>query len=267
MVWRIDREVAVLLASGSRALLLQVAHPLVAAAVADHSRFRSDPVGRLRATLDAIYAFAFADVQRVDHVVQSVTRLHSAVRGTAPDGEPYSARDPHLLLWVYSTLIDSSILAYETFVKHLTPAEREACYAEFQRAGHVWGLQAAQFPPTLAALRAWMAALVDSGEVHVTDQGREIAQTILRPPAWWWPFLIPFQPVTVWLLPPQLREQFGYGWGPRREACMRQLAAISRWLVPKLPRALRDLPVARSADRRVRTHGARLELAARPERR
>src|SRR5687767_4685199 len=91
MVWTIDREVAVLLGSGSRALLLQVAHPLVAAAVANHSRYRSDPLGRLRDTLDAIYAFAFEDLPRVHHVVEGVNRLHSAVRGSAPDGRAYFA--------------------------------------------------------------------------------------------------------------------------------------------------------------------------------
>jgi uncharacterized protein (DUF2236 family) len=267
MAWQINREAAVLLASGARSLLLQVAHPLVAAAVADHSRFRSDPLGRLRGTLDAIYDFAFADMQRVEHVVQGVTRLHSAVRGTTPDGEPYSALDPHLVLWVYATLIDTSILTYETFVQPLRDAEREACYAEFQRAAYVWGLQPEQFPPTLAAMRAWMATLIDSGEVHVTDQGRQLAQLVLRPRAWWWPVLIPFQPVTMWLLPPALREQFGYSWGPRREACMQRFAAMSRWLVPKLPRAVRDLPVARAAYKRIRARGARLELASRPERR
>src|ERR1051325_2805260 len=62
VTWRISRETAVLLGGGSRALLLQVAHPKVAAAVDDHSRYRSDPLGRLRDTLDAIYAFTFADV-------------------------------------------------------------------------------------------------------------------------------------------------------------------------------------------------------------
>src|SRR5436305_11494123 len=108
MTWRVDREAMVLLGSGSRALLLQVAHPLVAAAVAAHSRYRSDPLGRLRDTLDAIYSFAFADTQRALGVVQSINGLHAHVQGRAPSGEPYSALDSHLLLWVYATLIDSS---------------------------------------------------------------------------------------------------------------------------------------------------------------
>src|SRR5438067_11677283 len=116
MTWRVDREAMVLLGSGSRALLLQVAHPKVAAAVADHSRYRSDPLGRLRDTLHAIYGFAFADSRRAGRIVARINALHSRVIGTTPEGAAYAARDPHLLLWVYATLIDSSLLAYDTFV-------------------------------------------------------------------------------------------------------------------------------------------------------
>src|SRR5690242_4971902 len=126
MTWRVDRELAVLLGSGSRALLLQVAHPKVAAAVADHSRYRSDPLGRLRDTLNAIYGFAFQDLPTVEGILDHIHCLHTRVRGTTPDGNHYSALDPHLLLWVYATLIDSSLLAYETFVAPLSRSDRDA---------------------------------------------------------------------------------------------------------------------------------------------
>src|SRR5690349_9256983 len=128
VTWRVDREIVVLLGSGTRALLMQVAHPKVAAAVVDHSRYRSDPLGRLRDTLDAIYGFAFADSARANQIIEHIHALHLRVRGHTPDGAPYSALDPHLLLWVYATLIDSSLLAYDTFVGPLTPAERDAYY-------------------------------------------------------------------------------------------------------------------------------------------
>src|SRR5215207_8030559 len=206
MVWTINREAAVLLGSGLRALLLQVAHPLVAAAVADHSRFRADPLGRLRDTLEAIYSVAFGDLARAQQVVQGVTRLHAAVHGRAPDGRPYSALDPDLLLWVYATLIDSSLLAYETFVLRLTDAERAATYAEFGRAAPVWGIPPEHFPSSLTALRGWMAEQIESGDVQVSRQGRDLGRLILRPPVWWLPApaTLPLELVTVWLLPPRL---------------------------------------------------------------
>ena len=253
MTWRVDREVMVLLGSGSRALLLQVAHPKVAAAVADHSRYRSDPLGRLRDTLDAIYGFAFDDTRRVERIVHGVTALHRHVQGHTPDGDAYSALDPHLLLWVYATLIDSSVLAYETFVQPVAPAERERYYAEFRRAGHLWGIPAEGFPDSFAALRAWMADLIAHGEVRVTPQGRQVGRYILEPPVWWLPppAALALRLVTVWLLPEALRSGFGYDWGPRRERLMRTLAATSRRVVPHLPHAVRDLPIAHAAQRRV----------------
>lgn len=254
VTWRVDREIAVLLGSGARALLLQVAHPKVAAAVAGHSRYRTDPLGRLRDTLDAIYGFAFEDARRVERIVQHINGQHSRVHGVTPDGEPYTAHDPHLLLWVYATLIDSSLLAYETFVSPLEPADRELYYTEFRRAGPIWGIPPEHFPSSLAELRSWMADLIDTGEVQVTEQGRQVGRYILEPPVWWLPapLSIPLRLVTVWLLPPPLRAGFGFAWGPRRDRLMRRVGASSRAIVPRLPHLVRDLPLARAADGRVK---------------
>jgi uncharacterized protein (DUF2236 family) len=258
MVWRVDREIAVLLGSGARALLLQVAHPKVAAAVAEHSRYRADPLGRLHATLDAIYTFAFAESTRACAVVEAINRRHATIRGLTPLGEPYAALDPTLLLWVYATLIDSSMLAYETFVSPLRAEEREAYYAEMRRTGPLWGIPLDKFPATLPDLRSWMADLIDRGEVQVSEQGRTASRFIVRPALWWLPpgLTLPLEVVAVWLLPPRLRQQFGFAWGPRRERVMRALAAASRLVVPRLPSPVRDLPIARAAERRVRSEHA-----------
>jgi uncharacterized protein (DUF2236 family) len=254
IAWRVNRELVVPLTNGSRALLLQVAHPKVAAAVVDHSRYRSDPLGRLRDTLDAIFAFTFGDMRRVEDVVGHIHGLHTRVQGATPDGLPYSALDPHLLLWVYATLLDSSLVGYETFVGQLLPADRERYYAEFVRSGDVWGIPRDAFPSSLVELRAWMDSMIASGEVHVSPQGREVGRYILDPPVWWIPppAALPIRVLTVWLLPAALRSDFGYTWGPRRERVMRAAAACSRVVVPRLPHVMRDLPIARTADRRVR---------------
>jgi uncharacterized protein (DUF2236 family) len=250
--WRVDRELAVLIGSGSRALMLQVAHPRVAAAVADHSRYRSDPLGRLRDTLSAIYGFTFEDMPGVKRIVAHIHELHTRVRGSTPDGNRYSALDPHLLLWVYATLIDSSLLAYDTFVERLSAAEREMYYAELAEAGPLWGIPPARFPPSLTSLREWMDDLVASGEVQVTPQGRDVGRFILNPRVWWLPPPAAglLQLITVGLLPPALRAGFGYRWGPRQAAALRRLAQCSRAVVPRLPHVVRDLPMARAAYRR-----------------
>ena len=242
-----------LVGSGTRALMLQVAHPKVAAAVDTHSRYRSDPLGRLRDTLNAVFGFSFGTIATAQRILDHIHLLHTRVRGQTPDGEHYSALDPHLLLWVYATLIDSSALAYETFVGPLSPRESATYYDEFRRTAPLWGVPPRLVPETFGDLRAWMAGLITSGEVHVSPQGRYVGQFILNPRKWWAPPPIPelLKLVTVWLLPPPLRAGFGCSWGPGREMLMCGLAATSRALVPHVPHMVRDLPIARAADRRV----------------
>jgi uncharacterized protein (DUF2236 family) len=259
-VWRVNRHLVVWAAGGGRALLLQLAHPLVAAAVAEHSRFEADPLARLRHTLAASYAYVFADAAAARATVGAVGRRHARVRGALPAaagrhpaGAPYHALDPELLLWVYATAVDSWLVAFERFVGRLVPEEREAYYAAARRPGPLWGIPPERFPPDVPALRAWMAEAVARGEVAVGDQARTLARLVLRPPVWWLPAPA-FAPLTlpaVWLLPPALRAAFGLSWGPRREGAMRAAAAASRRLLPRLPAPLRDVPAARAAERRV----------------
>ena len=65
MMWTVNRE-SVLLLGGRAALLMQLAHPLVAAGVADHSDFRSDSLRRLRRTLDSMLSIIFGDVETAE---------------------------------------------------------------------------------------------------------------------------------------------------------------------------------------------------------
>jgi uncharacterized protein (DUF2236 family) len=114
--WRIDREVMVL-AGGSGALLMQLAHPAVAAGVAEHTDFRADPFARLRRTLAATHAVVFGSTPRAERAIRRVNAIHAAVRGKVPEtGEPYRALDPTLLLWVHATLVDTAIRVSDRFV-------------------------------------------------------------------------------------------------------------------------------------------------------
>ena len=74
--WRIGRELALLL-GGGRALLLQVAHPLVAAGVAEHSDFRENPWKRLEGTMNAVWAVVFGTRAQADRAASRVHAMHS----------------------------------------------------------------------------------------------------------------------------------------------------------------------------------------------
>ena len=107
VIRRVDGE-GVLLLGGGRALLMQLAHPAVAAGVSDHSDFRDDPFVRLRRTLDASYAIVFGEADEAAEVAAAVRAVHATVTGPG-----YRADDPALLLWVHATLVDTALRIYE----------------------------------------------------------------------------------------------------------------------------------------------------------
>lgn len=107
--WRIVAEPAAIV-GGVRALLVQLLHPLAMAGVAQHSRFRDAPLERLRNTSAYVTATTFGSTREALAMARRVRAAHAPVRGTAPDGRPYRAAEPHLLAWV-SVSLTSSFLA------------------------------------------------------------------------------------------------------------------------------------------------------------
>jgi uncharacterized protein (DUF2236 family) len=104
---------AAMFVGGLRALLLQSLHPLAMAGVAEHSDYRNDPWGRLQRTADFVATTTFGPISLAQQAVARVTAVHRRVVGVAPDGRPYAANDPHLLLWVHIVEIDSFLRAYQ----------------------------------------------------------------------------------------------------------------------------------------------------------
>src|SRR3989449_5455735 len=140
---RVNRE-NILLLGGGRALLMQLAHPKVAAAVYEHSDFRSQPDRRLRRTIRMTMAIVFGDRETALAAARAVNQTHSRVRGPS-----YRALDPDLLRWVHATLVDSALVTYETFVKPLSVGEREDFYQESKLLGELLGIPHEDFPPSL----------------------------------------------------------------------------------------------------------------------
>src|SRR5215207_10533073 len=72
LIWRVDREAAVFLGAG-RALLLQLAHPWVAAGIAEHSTTLADPIGRFHRTFAIMFTLVFGSLDQACAVAR---RLH-----------------------------------------------------------------------------------------------------------------------------------------------------------------------------------------------
>ena len=268
-----------LLGAGPRALLLQIAHPLVAAGVAEHSDFRSDPWARLSGTLRSYLRIVYGTADAARAEIRRLNELHRGIRGEVLDpdvrqrlGRRYSALDPALALWVHATLVDSTIAAYHNWIEPLSRDEQARYYAETLPVGRAFGIPASLLPEDLEAFETYLDdMLAPSGPVEVGDLARELADGILHPPlgpavaAAGWPFTllagvvdaVParayawlFWP-SIGLLPASVREGYQFPWGVRHRVVSTWLVATWQAWRPMLPPAFRQMPQALSADRRV----------------
>ena len=256
LTWRVNREGALLL-GGGRALLLQVAHPLVAAGVAQHSNYREDPFGRLYRTLDTVTTIVFGTTEEAHAAAEKLRRIHGHVRGTTEDGTPYEANDPDLLMWVHATLVDTSILVYETYIGSLAPFEKHQYYEEQKRLGEQFGVPLEHQPATYSDFNDYVHEMLYGGrELRVTAELRDVADASLRPklpvPFVGRPAIEYLNLVTTALMPEWLRTELGLPWSPRRERLHTAQRGVIRRLIPVLPSLLRDFPPARTAERRLR---------------
>ena len=114
ITWKIMGDVSSFI-GGIRALLIQAAHPEVAAGVANHSTYRDDPLGRLSRTASYVTATAFGAMPEVEKSIKMVSSAHRPVVGTSSRGEKYSAGNPEMAAWVHNALIDSFLVSYQNF--------------------------------------------------------------------------------------------------------------------------------------------------------
>jgi uncharacterized protein (DUF2236 family) len=164
---------------GLRALLLQSLHPLAMAGVAEHSDYRSDPWGRLQRTAEFLSATTFGNVETAEEAIARVRRVHEHVRGVASDGTPYSAGDPHLLMWVHIAELDSFLAAYQHHGSaRLTPAESDEYVRDAATVARKLGV--IDPPVTVAELRTAIEAY--RPELRGTPEARDAARFLLLEP-------------------------------------------------------------------------------------
>jgi uncharacterized protein (DUF2236 family) len=242
---RINAERLVLL-GWSRAILLQLAHPLVAAGVYDHSSFRASrltAVKRLHHTIQSMLALTFGDDARRGAAIDLIRGIHRRVNGRLavaagpfPAGTPYSAEDPDLLLWVHATLLDSIPLIYMRVVAPLTAADLDAYCAQSAAVAIDLGAREAEVPRDWPALQRYLAHTYASGRIVVSPQARELADAVLSAGQ---------RQLTVGLLPADIRSQYGYSWDTRRQRRVDRMLRLARVVRGVLPDAVALWPDAR----------------------
>jgi len=220
---------------GGPAVLLQVAHPLVAAGVVQHSDFERDLWRRLVRTLRALYLIAFGTKAEAERAGEIVRAVHAHVAGTTntrlgrfPAGTRYSASDPELMLWVHTTLVHASLEVYCRFVRPLPREDEERYYREMSVVAQLFGTSRSVIPRSLADFREYLTSELVGPTLSATEPARQVAAVIfeadLPTPM---RVLVPAHRLaTAGLLPPRLREEYGLRWTPLHEYAL-PLAARS----------------------------------------
>ncbi|ELY61099.1 oxygenase MpaB family protein [Natronolimnohabitans innermongolicus] len=253
VMWTVSRERA-LLFNGVATILLQLAHPQVAAGVAEHSDFEADPLGRFRRTFELVHAVIFGDIQTAVEAALTVRAIHAGVTGTRDEtvgsfavGDRYAAVDPELLLWVHATLIAQSLAAYETYVTTLSETAREAYYRDCTVFGQLFGVSAAQYPETLADFTDYFERTVTE-DLAVGTRGDDLRRALFRQGR----VLKPLYAILgVGPLPDPVRTAYGLPWTARRQRAFDAWTALAGTVVPSLPGRLRYVPAYRRACARI----------------
>ena len=238
VIRRVNGE-GVLLLGGGRALLMQLAHPSVAAGVADHSDFQRDPFRRLQGTLDAMTTVVYGSGEQARQMAAILERVHARVVGPG-----YSANDPELLWWVYATLIDTALRMHRRFLRPLSPPESAEFYAQSLIVAELLGVPASLPPATIDDFNAYIRHMVSV--LRVSETARVLSRSVLHPqlPRLTEPAMELVRQVTAGLTPRPLREQYGLAWDAPRKAALLAAGAAARQVLPRLPSPLRRFPVA-----------------------
>ncbi|MEU1521932.1 oxygenase MpaB family protein [Nocardia rhamnosiphila] len=254
----------------SRRLLIDVAHPIVAAGVRDYSVFESDPYGRAERTVDMIMGVVYGRADALA-TAQRLRDMHQQFTGELPTGGRYSALNPEAFHWVHASLVHGVYTQQKTLGRGWKPGEVEQFYQEMRQVGRLYGVRDKDMPPDWASFCSWFDDMV-ANKLERSDMTDRVFAVLSspKPPPFpvlrrgpLWNFTV--RPIaggtnaviTAGLLPPELRELVGVAWGRRRRMIYGFYAVTLRATVPRLPRFVRLVPQARSAITQARREAAR----------
>ncbi|MEI9979050.1 MAG: oxygenase MpaB family protein [Edaphobacter sp.] len=255
--WKVNRESALFLGAG-RAALLQLAHPWVATALDHHSNLRNDPLARFHNTFRVVFTMIFGTLSQALAASRQLYNLHTKIKGELPEqvgghpkGSPYQANEVNALLWVYATLLESALLAYETVLPPLSNTEREAYYSESKTLAGLFGIPATALPANWSAFEAYNRAMLTSNMLGVNTLSREMAHRVLHGRGSWVPVPDWYRALTASSLPERLRSEFALTYGKREEDAATTASKRLAKIYHRAPAALRFVGPYQEANARL----------------
>jgi hypothetical protein len=177
------------LVGGIRALLMQALHPGSLTGVKNHSRYESDPLGRLAGTIRWLTVTTFGSKTAVANEASRVNRLHERVKGEYKKGTgetvAYKAADKDLLLWVHIAFMESFLVSHQMYSSRAIPKGNAATGADNYIAQ--WSVSVAPLglekcPMNLLELDREITNLYKAGLLVSTPDTEKVVAFIKNPP-------------------------------------------------------------------------------------
>jgi uncharacterized protein (DUF2236 family) len=188
----------------------------------------------------------FGTLEQALAASRQLYQLHTRIQGklpqtaaSYPQDSPYMANELNALRWVYATLVESALFAYDCVLPPLSAEERETYYAESKTMAALFGIPAAALPEDWAGFEDYNSAMWASGALGVNVLSREMADGILHGRGSWVRIPHWYRSLTAAWLPDRLRSEFSLTYGEREETAVIRARTRLRRIYPKLPAALR----------------------------
>ena len=245
ITWRISRESALFLGAG-RALYLQLAHPWVASAVAQHPDGLTDPIGRFQRTFRIVFTLVFGTLDQAFDTARHLHRRHSVVRGVLPatsgvfsGGSPYWANEVAALSWVYATLTETALLVHDLILPPLTERERELYYEESKILAALFGIPSSFLPHDWKAFEVYNQAMWRSRMLRVGPEAKAVSHSLFTGTRTWLGVPRWYRAMTAQLLPEEVRNAYGLSFGEAEHKMAAVAVAWTRGIYRSLPKSLR----------------------------
>ena len=169
VVWKVHSDPSMVV-GGIRALLQQALHPVAMDGVAKNSNFREDAWGRLQRTGDYVSTLSFAPRKDAETLAARVRSVHTKL----------GLDDPHLLLWVHMSLVDSFVDVALRSGLALAPQDLDQYVLEMLTFAELVGINADSVPKNMQELKAYFENIAP--ELEASDDAKRAALFLAVPP-------------------------------------------------------------------------------------
>jgi len=240
-------------------VFLQLAHPYVASGVKQHSTAADDMQRRFYNTFHHMFRLSFGDLKVAEKSARQVRAIHDQVNGTLeltppyPEDHKYTANHKDAIIWVWATLVDTSMFMFEILIRRMTLVEKEEYYLGQKEFVRFFGVDPSDVPADWTSFMEYSAKMWNSDILAVSETARKEDENLFRPKTLLARFTNKItRRITFALLPPRISEGFHVYLGTWDYCLLYSFFAVSRMIYSSLPGSLRYLTSYIEADKRIR---------------